>query len=371
MKKALKILLTAALAIMACGAAQAQHVCAYVNDNGSAPNTVEGYKIGPGAATAHVGPFATNGNGSGANFFFFSGSLAAARVPQGDLYVGDSASNNVTHFTVNKTNCALTLDRALYPSGDTSVRYGDGLAITPDGNTMFVAATGDDHIYSHAISSNGSLGATYTEAATPEPPNGIAVSSDGKTLIARFLYLAEVCAYPIAGGHLGASNCQSMASFPTGIAIDPVSKCVYASVDTAEVTAFTLTESVLGVATVNAFGPQGSSSDYILVNSNNKALYVANPGTAQLAIGTIAPGCKVNFKALISDGLDGADNPAQIAQAKTTPSYVVTGDSNSNEMPSMGIFHALPNGNLIPIGSGQYPLMRGSIPTTIVVVDSH
>jgi hypothetical protein len=381
MNKATKVLAIAAFAVITIpGAAMAgkgpSYICAYVNDNVAGPNFAEGYKVGPQTATAHVGPYATNGSGIAEGYY--AGGLGATRVRESDLYVTDADSDNITHFTINKTDCTLTLDPTLYPSGDGSVRYGDGLAITPDGSTMFVGATGDLHIYSHTIAANGSLGATFTEASTPDFPDGIEVSRDGTTLVVAYPDIQQVCAYPISGGHLGAPNCQATAGFPTGVSIDPDSKCVYAAENTAsqivsEVAAFKLTGGVLGTPTdYNPFGP-GVSSDGILVNWNNKDLYVTNPFSAQMTIGSIASGCKLTYKAIISDGVDGTDNLGQIAQAKMAHGYVVTGDSHYNYQgtPSMGVFRAHVNGNLTPIGSGQFPLMSGVVaPLTVVVVGS-
>jgi DNA-binding beta-propeller fold protein YncE len=365
MNQAMKILLVAGFAVTTSGAAMASHICAYVNDNVSGtPNTAEGYMIGPGTAIVYVGRYATNGSGTGLGFT--AGGYGATRVREGDLYVDDTDSRNITHFTINKTNCTLTLDTTLYPSGETSGFDGDVLAITPNGRTMFVGSYDALQIYSHTISANGSLGATFTEASTPDAPQSLEVSPDGKTLVVSYDAPAQVCAYPISGGHLGTPNCQSTAGFPAGVSIDPVSACVYAAeanpFGPSEVAAFTLTGGVLGVSTeYNPFGP-GRDSEGILVNWDNKAIYVTNSASAQMTIGAIGPGCKLTFKAIISDG--GSDNfPGQIAQARIAHGPVVNGDCGT---PTMGIFHAHANGNLTPIGTGQFQL-HGS-PQTVVVV---
>jgi hypothetical protein len=376
MNKGMKLLLAAALAAMMSGAAMAgkgtSYICGYVNDNAQGPNFVEGYQ---------VGPYSTNG--SGIDFGYYPGGLGATRdhprLKTGDLYVDDPYSENITHFTINKTDCTLTLDTTLYPSGDTSVFGGDGLAITPDGSTMFVGSTGDNRIYSHTIAANGSLGATFTEASTSAGPQGFEVSPDGKTLVVSYNIIQQVCAYPISGGHLGTPNCRSTVGFPAGVSIDPASKCVYAAEVSngvaSEVAAFTLTGSVLGVPTdYSNFGPGINSQGGILVNWDNKAIYVSDQNSAQITIGSIQSGCKLTYKAIISDGSDGFngnDNPGQIAQAKIAHGYVVTGDYTGSKTPSMGIFHANGNGKLTPVGSSQFPLMNGNVaPVTVVVVGS-
>jgi DNA-binding beta-propeller fold protein YncE len=380
MNKAMKVLLTAALAVTTSGAAMASHVCAYVNDNlrnfSHGPNKAEGYRIGPGTAVVHVGPYATNGRGIGNGFADGLATRVHPRLKAGDLYVSDAASDNITHFKVNKTDCTLTLDTALYPSGDTGVLNGDGLAITPDGRTMFVGSTGDDHIYSHTIAANGSLGATFTEVVASTEPWDIEVSPDGKTLVVAYGEIQQVCAYPISGGHLDTANCQSTAGFPARVSIDPASACVYAGElrGQSEVAALTLTGGVLGTPTdYNPFGP-GADSEGILVNYDNKAIYVSNPSSAQITTGSIASGCTLTYKAIISDGVAGLDRPSYIAQGKIAHGYVVNGDFANGDLDNMGIFHADANGKLTPVGSGQFPLARGghgtvfASPETVVVV---
>jgi hypothetical protein len=321
--------------------------------------------------TAHVGPYSTNGSGIGTGFL--AGGLGATGVRQRDLYVSDGASDNITHFTINKTDCTLTLDTTLYASGDTSNLYGDGLAITPDGRTMFVGSTGDDHIYSHTIAANGSLGAPFTEASTSDAPNGIEVSPDGTTLVIAYPDIHQVCAYPISGGHLGTPNCQSTVGLAAGVSIDPASVCVYvgeSNSTASEVAALTLSGGILGAPTdYNPFGP-GVNSNGILVGWDNKTIYVSNQLSAQMAIGSIASNCKLTYRAIISDGVS-VDQPSQIAQGKIAHGYVVTGDYNYNGTPSMGIFRAHANGKLTPIGSGHFSLMSGAVaPQSVVVVGS-
>jgi DNA-binding beta-propeller fold protein YncE len=306
---------------------------------------------------------------------FIAGGLGATRVRESDLYVTDGASENITHFTINQTDCTLTLDTRLYPSGDTGMIYGDSLTITPDGRTMFVGATGDKHIYSHKVASDGSLGKIFTEASTPDTPDGFEVSPDGHTLIANYVDKHQVCAYPISGDHhLGTPNCQDTVGAPTGVSIDRASKCVYAAEADfrgTEVAVFKLREGILGTPTeYNPFGI-GIDSEGILVNWDNTAIYISNSYSATVTEGTISPGCKLTYEAIISDALGGSDEPGQIAQEKIVHGYVVTGDSRNRFQgaSSMGIFQAHANGKLTPIGSGQFPLMGGvDTPLTVVVV---
>jgi hypothetical protein len=368
MNKTIKILIAAVLAVTMSGAAMASHICAYVNDNVLGTNDTEGYKIGPGTATSHVGPYTTNGNGNG--YDSLGGGLIATRVQGGDLYVEDTGNNNITHFTINKSNCKLALDTTLYPSGDRALDgTGDPLEITPDGNTMFVGSSGDDHIYSHTIAANGSLGPTFTEATTPEGPDGMGMSPDGKTLVVGLPLSHQVCAYPISGGHLGAPNCQTEIGSPTGIAIDPASACVYAgefNENASEVAAFTLTGGILGGPTdYNPFGP-GVNASGVLVNYDNAAIYVSNAYSAELTTGSIASGCKLSYKTILH--VAGDNNfPGEIAQDPMPHAYVVLGDYNQTDnAPALSVFHAYANGKLTRIS--KLPLMPKAAPATVAVI---
>jgi hypothetical protein len=363
-----KILLIAVLAVTSSGTAMASHICAYANDNLRGPNSVEGYMIGPGAAVVYVGPFLTNGIGTGDGFY--AGGLGDKRARENDLYVNDAASENITHFTINPADCTLVLDATLYPSGDTGVFAGDGLAVTPDGKTMFVASTGDLHIYSLTVAFSGSLGAPFMEVATPDVPMGIQASPDGNTLVVSYPNILQVCAYPISSGHLGAPNCQTTATFPSGLSIDPASACVYAGEENgsaSEVAALPLTAGVLGAPTDYLLGVAKNSST-VQVNWNNTALYVSNQFSAKITMSAIAAGCQLTYQGTVHDGILNADHPGAIAQAKMTHEYVVAGDSSYHAAPSMGIFHADTAGKLTPLGTGPYPLINGADPVTVMVV---
>lgn len=357
--------MVAAVAAMS-GAAMASHICAYTNDNFSGPNVVEGYKIGPGNVTAHVGPYSTNGNGFVGSFYF--GGLGAARVTEGDLYMEDLYSNNITHFRINKADCTMTKDPTLYPLGDTQGPGLASLAITPDGSTLFEISTIERGVYSHTIAADGSLGAPFPETSNLSTyPLDSEVSPDGKTLVVGYGIVQQVCAYPISGGHLGTPNCQSTAGQPSGISIDPSSTCVYAgetNINASEIAAFTLTGSVLGTPTdYNPFGP-GIDSAGVLVNYDNKAIYIGNPRSAQMTAGSIASGCKLTYTTIFQAGGDNY-SPGQIAQAQNPHRYVVLSDVNFSNPSSMRIFHAYASGKVTR--SSNLPLPY-SDPSTVVVV---
>jgi hypothetical protein len=376
MNNGMKVLLTAALAVVTMSSAAmagTSFICAYTNNNvGGATNSVSGYKVGHGSTIGTlIGPVSTNGQGIG--FGFFAGGLGATKIRGYDLYVNDAATDNITHFTINKKDCTLTLDTTLYPSGDTSVFDGDGLAVTPDGKTLFVGATGNFSLYSIAIGANGSLGAPAFQQSTPDTPAGFEVSADGKSLVVGFPNIQQVCAYPISGGTLGAPNCQSAAGEVTGVTIDINSACVYAAEANSivsEVAAFTLTGGVLGASTeYNPFGP-GVNSNGIKASRSNKNIYLTNQYSAQITTGAISAGCALTYTSIQSDGSAGSDNPGEVAQAPRASGYVVTGDYNTNNTAAMGVFTVGAGGVLTPVAGSPFTLGGVTAAETVAVVGS-
>jgi sugar lactone lactonase YvrE len=376
MIKAAKILMAAGLTVVGCGPVMANHICAYANDNiytgGSAHvNTVDGYKFGIGGPTTYLKPVFTNGQGAGGGFFV--GGLIAAGVSNTDLYVEDAYTNDITHFVVDPITCRLTKDGNIYPSGDTGMSNGDGLALTPNGSFLYVGSTGDKYIYLLPILTGGALSAAVPVAATPDLPASIAVSRDGLTLVVAYQTIQQVCAYPInPDGTLATPNCQTTAGFPAGISIDGTSACVYAGESNAaasEVAAFQLTSGVLGAPTDYILGP-GLNSSSVLVSNTGLYLYISNQGSAQVTTAIIAPGCGLSY----TDGdiqFDGksTDNPGQLAQGGSLP-FVVTGDYSTMGKPRMGIFKTN-NPKLVGYQTGPHYLnsTANNGPFSVVAID--
>jgi WD40 repeat protein len=379
MNKGMKVLLAAALAVVAMSSAAlaapgTSFICAYTNNNvGGATNSVSGYKIGHGSTIGTlIGPVSTNGQGIGGGFYL--GGLGATKIRGYDLYVNDAATDNITHFTINKKDCTLTLDTTHYPSGDTGVVDGDGLAISPDGKFMFVGASGNFSLYSIAIGANGSLGAPVFQQSTSDYPTGITVSPDGKTLVVSYIDILQVCAYPISGGTIGTPNCQSAAGFVTGVTVDINSACVYAAeanTSVSELAAFTLTGGVLGAPTdYNPFGP-GVNSNGIKASRSNKNIYLTNTYSAQITTGAISAGCGLTYTSIQTDGSAGnGDNPGEVAQAPRASGYVVTGDYNPNNTAGIGVFTEGAGGVLTPVAGSPFTLGGVTASMTVAVVGS-
>jgi hypothetical protein len=299
--------------------------------------------------------------------------MGAAKISNNDLYVDDAYTNDVTHFVINPYSCHLFKDATFYPSGDTGVGIGDGLAVTPNGGFLYVGSSGDNSIYLLTILTGGKLSAPVSVATTPDIPGSIAVSPDGQTLVTSYANSQQVCAYPInPDGTLGTPNCQTTVGFPAGISIDAASACVYAGESNAaasEVAAFPLASSVLGSPADYILGP-GLNSSTVLVSNTGLYLYISNQGSAQVTTATIATGCSLSYTDgdIQTDGKS-TDSPGQIAQGGSLP-FVVTGDYSSMGKPRMGIFKSN-NAKLVGYQPGVHYLnsMPSNGPFSVVALD--
>jgi hypothetical protein len=110
-----------------------------------------------------------------------------------------------------------------------------------------------------------------------------------------------------------------------------------------------------------------------MVSWNDAVIYVTNPYSSTLTIGTIGAGCRLKYRDNVFDG-DGhpLDFPGGVAQARIAHGYVVTGNHDFTGSATMGIFRAYTDGKLVAIngGLGQFPLLNEGFPFSIAVIGS-
>jgi hypothetical protein len=393
MNKAAKFLLAAVLIASAPRLALAQsHICAYANDDLTAsdglnnvPNTVDGYNITGTTATYLAPVVMTNGYGVGGGYF--SGGRGGALVKTNDLYIQNDYSRTVAHLIINPADCTLTYDND-YPEGDlVSSRTGDPFAITPNGQYMYIANNGNyskqgtANIQLLAIGANGSLGSPIPQSApVTDYVAQLAISGNGKFLVATFPDMNEVCTYSIASnGSLGAApDCQGMNAFATGIAINATGKCVYVGENLSPGEAASVAAAPLSATgTLGAFTDyngtlgNGKNSNDVTLDSTGKFLFISNNYSNQITTARIRQDCTL-AKGMTSPtgGKNGRDYPGQIAVSGDT---VVVGDFNltgSHTVPSMGIYTVQANGSLKSLtgGSALHPLTTAQIAVPLSVV---
>jgi 6-phosphogluconolactonase (cycloisomerase 2 family) len=393
MNRAANFLLAAALTAAAPGLALAQsHICAYANDDLTAsdgfnnvPNTVDGYNI-TGTTVTYLAPVVmTNGYGVGGGYF--SGGRGGAVLKSNDLYIQNDYSRTVAHLVINPADCTLTYDND-YPDGDTtSSRTGDPFAITPNGKYLYIAnngnfsKTGTANIQLLTIGANGALDAPIPQSVpTTDYVARLAISGDGKILVATFPDMNEVCTYMIgADGTLGASpNCQGMGGFATGIAINATGKCVYVGENLSPGE-----DVAVAAAPLSAAGSLGSFTDYngtlgrgknsndVTLDSTGKFLFISNNYSNQITTARVKANCALS-KGMTSPtgGKNGRDYPAEIGVSGDTVVVMDFNLTGSHSAPSMGIYIAQSNGSLKSLtgGSALHPLTTAQIAVPLSVV---
>ena len=149
MNKATLLFLCVFAAAAAPEAALAQaHICAYANDDLTAPsglnnlpNTVDGYNISGGGVT-YLPPVTTT-RGFGVGGGYFAGGRGGAHVIGNNLYIENDYSRTIAHLVINPADCTLTYDRD-YADGDlVSSKLGDSIAVAPNGKYLYVANNGN------------------------------------------------------------------------------------------------------------------------------------------------------------------------------------------------------------------------------------
>ncbi len=165
----------------------------YVN-NGSAPNSVSGYKLASGGLTPLPGsPYATGGNGSGSGY---GGNQIAISPNHKCVFASDDGSGTFNSFKIH-TNGSLTLVTHATVEGSNV----QAIAVSPLGGVVFVDAFVS---YSSAPLDSFSIssGCAITEAQssdTGSAAGGLAVSKDGTQLFASSYIGGFINAYAISG----------------------------------------------------------------------------------------------------------------------------------------------------------------------------
>jgi 6-phosphogluconolactonase (cycloisomerase 2 family) len=165
----------------------------YVN-NGSAPNSVSGYKLASGGLTPLPGsPYATGGTGSGSGY---GGNQIAISPNHKCVFASDDGSGTFNSFKIN-ANGSLTLVTHATVEGSNV----QAIAVSPLGGVVFVDAF-VSYTSAPLDSFSISSGCAITEAQssnTNSAAGGLAVSKDGTQLFASSYIGGFINAYSISG----------------------------------------------------------------------------------------------------------------------------------------------------------------------------
>jgi 6-phosphogluconolactonase (cycloisomerase 2 family) len=173
------------------------------------------------------------------------------------LYVANSVSNNVTAFTIGAGG-VLTLVPPTGPNPN-PVSVGttpNGITVSPNGQFLYVANSGSNNVTAFTIGAGGVLTLVPATGPNPNPvpvgttPNGIAVSPNGQFLYVANSGTSDVTAFTIGAGGvltpvsstLGNPNPVSVGgTTPNGITVSPSGQFLYvANSASNDVTAFSI-----------------------------------------------------------------------------------------------------------------------------------
>jgi 6-phosphogluconolactonase len=222
----------------------------------------------------------------------------------GDLLVATQGDRSVSSFQVDLGNGKLSAQGTSVTTGMNSVP--SAMAITPDGNTLFVANNGSNDIARFMINSDGTVtGVTPNQPATTNPmvmavdPTSLAVDSGGKFLFVANQGSDNISIFSISGTTLTevAGSPFPTDPDPAGIAVAPSNNFLYVSNNiNGTVSAYTF-DSTTGALTAIAGSPYtttgpaapGITPTGLAIaaassgNASGTFLYVANSGSSNVS----------------------------------------------------------------------------------------
>lgn len=298
----LTFLMFAALALP--GSLRAQGNFVYTNDDIAGPNTVSGFSVAANGALTLVpgSPFLTGGTGAGGGYF--ASNRAAVHTDGNFLYASNTASADVSVFTINRKTGALTLVAGSpFATGGTG-GLGISLAAAPDGKFLMAANGGSGNIAVFQVAGSGVLtpiaGSPF--AALEPMPRAIKVSPNGKFLaVAGGIDANQVEMFSIASG----GSLTSLGTFPgeasgSGIGVEAMDidcsgRLLYAGVVATMTTVDGYLISHKGALSSLPGAPfqpgVGLNSCVALLGYGlgRKTLFVSNQGSATITVFSVAP----------------------------------------------------------------------------------
>jgi DNA-binding beta-propeller fold protein YncE len=323
-----------------------------------AAGTITHFFAAPGGQLSYDGCISNDGSGgkcADAPGSPLEDANAVAVSPDGkSVYVTSSGSGTITHFFAAPGG-QLSYDGCVSDDGSggscasaggSSLSAADGVAVSPDGRSVYVAggndvvhffaAPGGQLTYDGCISNDGSGG---TCAAAPGSPiagaDGVAVSPNGRSVYVTSAGSDTVSHFFAApGGQLTYDGCISNGGsggacanapgdpleFASSVAVSPDGKSVYVTSATpGAVTHFfaaaggqltydgCISDDGSGGACVNAPGSPLQQAGGVAVSPDGNSVYVAGANTLSSFAAATSSGGQLTYSACVSDdGSDGA-----------------------------------------------------------------
>lgn len=290
--------------LLACaGSAQAAPYAYVANIDGEGPSNVSQFNVGAGGLLAPLSP-PTVGAGSGPD--------GVALSPDGkSVYVTNLNDNTISQYDVGAGG-------ALSPKSPPTVGADDGpegLAVSPNGKNVYVAASFSDRILHENITvydvnpTTGALSARGNVRSHGDTPHSVAVSPDGKSL-----YATQCCTDNAVAQFDITSNGGLVSKIPAtvhvdamtaaGVAVSPDGKSVYVVNSGGFVNQFNVGAGGRLSPKNPSQVPSGGGSQGIAVTPDGKSLYVTTTGVDQFDIGAAGGRLSPKSPATVAAGSD-------------------------------------------------------------------
>ena len=286
-----------------------------------------------------------------------TGTTAVKYTPT-HAYVTNSATNNVSGYSVNAATGGLTSLGAATAAGTAPA----DIAVDAAGKFAYVANSGSNTVSAYTInSSTGALTSVGAAVAAGTGPRSVAVDTTGS-----FAYVAnngsnDVSAYTInssTGALTSVGATVAAGTQPVAIAVDPTSRFVYvANAGSNDISAYTINATTGGLTSIGAATANGTAPSSIAVDGSGLYLYVSNAsGTVNVyLVSTTGGGLTAATSATPGTG------PTSVA-LDPWGAFAYAANGGSNDVAGFTINPV--SGALTPAGS---TLAAGTSPSAIAV----
>jgi hypothetical protein len=275
------------------------------NDIYRAPNSASVFKL-IGSNLVNAPALSTTGWGIGGTYFGTTAQAVIGTATHVCLFVSDPGSDDIASFTAG--GFATPVKVGNYHDASGSGAY-IGTSLAARGALLFAAYTASNNIGVWTINSDCSLtlATPASSTPTPAPVDGLAVSPDGRTLIATFAQTEPgVGSYAIGGTTLTPKGPYNTTAGTAGVDITKDSK--YALVGEyggtfPQVEIFPInSDSSLGGSTTYSFPQGGFNSNNLVLSPDETRVYIDNNGSSQVTTLSFnehaAPGKQLSFYCL-------------------------------------------------------------------------
>jgi hypothetical protein len=310
----------------------------FTNDNISTGNSTTALSANPYGAVSVLGTYSTGGDGSGEGSYYGSQPIVAAQtIDNSCLFVANGGSSTVAAFQINLQNGGLTAVSGSPFSDGESGDQSEGISLAQGkGELLFAGNSRSRSLSVLKIASDCALTVLNTIALSYSPVDLKVTPNYGHLIVS---YLGPVDSFHIdySTGQLTEQGPFDSQGEPAGIDIACNSEYVFfgdAAANT-QVEVFSLENGILSEID-NFTDTQGVNSNNVLLNADQKVLYVTGNQSNQVSVLSVSGSGSLSF-----DHIYNLKDPGSYALGLATDE---TGEqlfvSEVNKMESLGVFAA-------------------------------